>query len=164
MATSLDYKSPQTDEATMLESPTATAVNTAVNTANPSRAPSPQGGLRDDSELEDVLMAKEIGVLVGEENPDGGNAPPDGKRVSDIDPNTHIIGWDGPNDPQNPMNFSRTKKWCLTMITAMMTFCVSFASSVFSTATYATAAEFGASPEVMILGVSLYVLGFSCGE
>jgi MFS family permease len=62
------------------------------------------------------------------------------------------------------MNFSRTKKLSITMITALLTFCVSFASNVFSTATFATADEFGVSAEVMILGVSLYVLGFACGE
>jgi DHA1 family multidrug resistance protein-like MFS transporter len=50
------------------------------------------------------------------------------------------------------------------MITAFLTFTVSFASSVFSTATFATADEFGVSCEVMILGVTLYVLGFARGK
>ena len=45
-----------------------------------------------------------------------------------------------------------------------MTFCVSFASSVFSTAVVVTAERFETSVEVMILGVSLYVLGFAFGE
>jgi DHA1 family multidrug resistance protein-like MFS transporter len=80
------------------------------------------------------------------------------------DPVTHIVGWDGPDDPKNPMNFSRSKKWTITMVTAFITLTVSFASSVFSTATIVTAKEFKVSLEVMILGVSLYVLGFACGE
>lgn len=46
----------------------------------------------------------------------------------------------------------------------LVTFCVSFASSVFSTATTVTASEFDVSVEVMILGVSLYVLGFAFGK
>ena len=50
------------------------------------------------------------------------------------------------------------------MVIAFITLTVSFASSVFSTATTVTAKEFGVSREVMILGVSLYVLGFACGE
>jgi DHA1 family multidrug resistance protein-like MFS transporter len=45
-----------------------------------------------------------------------------------------------------------------------MTFCVSFASSVFSTTTFVTAELFGVSSEVMILGLSLYVLGFAFGK
>ncbi|KUJ06816.1 MFS general substrate transporter [Mollisia scopiformis] len=80
-----------------------------------------------------------------------------------VDPVTHIVGWDGPDDPHNPMNFPRSKKWRITMVTALITFVVSFASSVFSTATTVTALEFDVSLEVMILGVSLYVLGFAFG-
>lgn len=44
-----------------------------------------------------------------------------------------------------------------------MTFTVTFASSVFSTATDATAEEFNVSSEVMVLGTALFVLGFAFG-
>lgn len=40
---------------------------------------------------------------------------------------------------------------------ATITFCVSFSSSVFSTATAVTAEEFGVNLEVIILRVSLHV-------
>lgn len=45
----------------------------------------------------------------------------------------------------------------------LMTVCVTFASSVFSSATQATARVFNVSPEVMVLGTSLFVLGFAFG-
>lgn len=45
----------------------------------------------------------------------------------------------------------------------MMTVCVTFASSVFSTASTVTAEKFGVSQEVMVLGTSLFVLGFAFG-
>lgn len=45
----------------------------------------------------------------------------------------------------------------------LMTICVTFGSSVFSTATKQTAKKFGVSPDVMVLGVSLFVLGFAFG-
>lgn len=154
MATVLEYTSPQgiyVPRGTSWESPTETAVNTAVNTANPSRAPSVDGGSKDESKLEEGLTSKEIGAADSDTEADG-------------DRDVNIVGWNGPDDPENPMNFSRSKKWSITMITALLTFCVSFASSVFSTATFAAADEFGVSAEVMILGVSLYVLGFACGE
>lgn len=77
--------------------------------------------------------------------------PPDEK-----DPN--IIEWDGPDDPENPMNFSRRRKWTMTILLGFVTFCITFASSVFSTATVITARKFGVSNEVMILGTSLFVL------
>jgi len=73
------------------------------------------------------------------------------------------VDWDGPDDPENPQNWPRSKKWLITMITACLNFVVSFGSSIFSTATEVTAEEFGVSQEVMILGVTLYVLGFACG-
>ncbi|OQE91611.1 hypothetical protein PENNAL_c0009G01763 [Penicillium nalgiovense] len=45
----------------------------------------------------------------------------------------------------------------------MMTICVTFGSSVFSTATKQTARKFNVSSEVMVLAVSLFVLGFAFG-
>jgi len=77
------------------------------------------------------------------------------------DPN--LIDWDGPDDPENPQNFSRGYKWFITIVLGFVTFCITFASSVFSTATRATAEHFGVSNEVMVLGTSLFVLGFAVG-
>jgi len=76
---------------------------------------------------------------------------------------TDLVDWDGPNDPENPQNWSRKYRWYTIMILAFMTFVVSFASSVWSTATVVTAEQFGVSQEVMILGVTLYVVGFAVG-
>ncbi|RDW84883.1 hypothetical protein BP6252_02473 [Coleophoma cylindrospora] len=74
-----------------------------------------------------------------------------------------LVSWDGPDDPDNPLNFPARVKCTIVLLTGAVTFCVSFASSVFSTATAATALEFHVSEEVMILGVSLYVFGFALG-
>lgn len=137
-------ESPKTTSA-IWTSPSQTAVNTAV----PSRAPSIHTS--DEDGIEDIIdIEKRISKAL--------------EVLACADPVTHIVSWDGPDDPQNPMNFSRSRKWTITMVTAFLTLTVSFASSVFSTATIVTAKEFGVSLEVMILGVSLYVLGFACGE
>jgi MFS transporter, DHA1 family, multidrug resistance protein len=77
------------------------------------------------------------------------------------DPN--LIEWDGPEDPENPMNWPTSKKWIVTIALGMMTFCVTFASSVFSNATVPVAELFGVSTEVTTLGTSLFVLGFGAG-
>lgn len=74
-----------------------------------------------------------------------------------------LVDWDGPDDPANPMNFSKARKWWISILTALLTFVISFGSSVFSATTAVTAEHFGASEEVMILGVTLYVVGFACG-
>ncbi|KAK1815328.1 hypothetical protein LTR12_010298 [Friedmanniomyces endolithicus] len=58
---------------------------------------------------------------------------------------------------------SRRKKWATTFALGFVTFCVTFASSVFSPGTLATAREFNVSDEVMVLGTALFVLGFAFG-
>jgi DHA1 family multidrug resistance protein-like MFS transporter len=77
------------------------------------------------------------------------------------DPN--LVDWDGPDDCENAMNFPTWRKWLYTAIYGSMTFCITFASTVFSTATVATAKEFDVSVEVMTLGTSLFVAGFAIG-
>ncbi|GAB7361428.1 hypothetical protein MBLNU230_g1484t1 [Neophaeotheca triangularis] len=86
-----------------------------------------------------------------------------GQNANEKQEETNIVDWDGPDDPENPQNWPLPKKLWITAICGMMTFVVSFGSSVFSTATNVTAREFGVSSEVMILGVTLYVVGFAVG-
>ncbi|PMD23913.1 MFS general substrate transporter [Hyaloscypha hepaticicola] len=83
------------------------------------------------------------------------------KESKQTDPN--LIEWDGPDDPENPMNWPTSKKWIVTLALGMMTFCVTFASSVFSNATVPVAELFGVSTEVTTLGTSFFVLGFGAG-
>jgi len=54
----------------------------------------------------------------------------------------------------------KKKKYTVTIFYASLTFCLTFASSIFSTATMVTAKLFGVSNEVMTLGTSLFVLGY----
>ena len=77
---------------------------------------------------------------------------------------TNIVTWDGSHDPDNPKNWSKTRKWSIVATTCLMTFCVTFSSSVFSAAVAVTADEFNTSDEVMVLGVSLFVLGIAISE
>lgn len=85
--------------------------------------------------------------------------PPE--KPTEKDPN--LVEWDGPDDPENPQNFSRRRKWIITVTMSTMTMWITFASSVFSTATEVTAKEFNVSSEVMVLGTSLTVFGFALG-
>ena len=75
----------------------------------------------------------------------------------------HLVSWDGPEDPENPMNWPKTRKYTVTILYAVITFCLTFSSSAFSTATIVTAELFGVSTEVMTLGTSLFVIGFAVG-
>lgn len=88
------------------------------------------------------------------------NQPDDGSRE---DQNSNIVRFDGPGDPENPMNWAPARKWSMTAILAGMTFSTTFTSAIFSTCINATADEFDTSTEVMTLGTSLFLLGFSLG-
>lgn len=74
-----------------------------------------------------------------------------------------LVDWDGPDDPEKPTNFSRTRKWLITMTMATLTLTVTFSSSVFSVATEVTARLFHVGLEVMVLGTALFVLGIGLG-
>lgn len=68
-----------------------------------------------------------------------------------------------PNDPRNPMDFPKWKKWVITLIVAFATLAVAFVSAAYTGSIAQVLAEFGSSEEVGTLGVSLFVLGFAIG-
>ncbi|KAL1982034.1 hypothetical protein VTN96DRAFT_1804 [Rasamsonia emersonii] len=90
-----------------------------------------------------------------------GSKSAEDRKAPDKDPN--LVEWDGPDDPENPQNFSRLRKWVITMILSTMTVWITFSSSVFSEATLVTAEEYHVSTEVTTLATSLPVFGFAVG-
>lgn len=74
-----------------------------------------------------------------------------------------IVTWNGSSDPRMPMNWCPARKWTIVITSSLMTFVVSFSSSVFSAAVFQIAEEFDVSAEIMLLGIALYVLGFAFG-
>lgn len=76
----------------------------------------------------------------------------EGKEKSDL------VEFDGPDDVGNPKNWSRRKRWAITVAMGLMTFVVTFASSIFSVAIDAVSLEYHVSPVVATLGVSLFLL------
>lgn len=68
-----------------------------------------------------------------------------------------------PNDPRNPMNFRSTMKWAITILVSLVTLAVALVSSAYSGGMGQIIAQFGVEEEIVILGVSLFVLGFAIG-
>ena len=68
-----------------------------------------------------------------------------------------------PNDPRDPMNFSQYKKWSITLLVAFVTLAVAFVSSAYSGGVGQIIEQFHCSEEVVVLGISLFVLGV-CAE
>ncbi|KAJ7674080.1 MFS polyamine transporter [Mycena polygramma] len=89
-------------------------------------------------------------------------------RTSRRDPTPALIDpqeitWDGPDDQDNPQNWSRTKKWIMTGVIVVMTVNVTFASSSPSSAQRAIQADFGTPAEVSYLITSVFLLGYVFG-
>ena len=80
---------------------------------------------------------------------------PNPKSHNDGPPNDpNLVTFDGPDDPKNPQNFSKGKKWMITLLLSLMTLTITFSSSVFSTAILVVSKEYHVGPEVGTLGVS----------
>jgi len=63
----------------------------------------------------------------------------------------------------DPFNWSTGRKWFITVLMASCTLTTTFCSSIWSSAIVVTSQEFDTSETVMLLGVSLFVLGFALG-
>lgn len=68
-----------------------------------------------------------------------------------------------PGDPYNPQGFKKSKKWFITILSAVSTLAVTFVSSAFTGGLPYIIKEFGVSAELSILGISLFVVGFGVG-
>lgn len=75
--------------------------------------------------------------------------PAKSPRVSSADNvDRNLVSWDGPRDPGNAVNWSKSRKWSSTLALGFVTFCVTFASSCLSPATKTAATAFGVATEV----------------
>lgn len=74
-----------------------------------------------------------------------------------------LVEFDGPNDPENPRNWSNAKRWTITASMGSMTFVVTFASSIYSVAIHPVAKQYNIGEVTSTLGVSLFLLGFVFG-
>lgn len=114
--------------------------------------PSPSRSRRSsDTKAEEEDLEKEAGF-----------AAPTSAKDATLEKDPNLVEWDGPDDPENPQNFSPARKWAITMCLSSLTIWVTFSTSVFSQATQVTAAEYGVSDEVMILATSLPL--FVCSQ
>jgi hypothetical protein len=109
-----------------------------------------------DLDLEkDVEKNDSESISSEEELSDEGQSEPE-------DPN--VVWWDGPDDPENPMNWGFYKKWGTVMIVAAITFLTPLASSAFAPGVPEVMKEFNSTSQLLEgFMVSVYVLGFAFG-
>ncbi|KAF8433769.1 MFS polyamine transporter [Boletus edulis BED1] len=82
-----------------------------------------------------------------------------GKHTSDL-----VVDWDGPDDPENPKNWSFRRKWAATAIISGFTFITPVSSSMVAPATGQLATEFGIhSSAIIAFTTSIFVLAYAIG-
>ncbi|KAI0802809.1 major facilitator superfamily domain-containing protein [Xylaria sp. FL0064] len=78
------------------------------------------------------------------------------------DPN--IVDWDGPDDPENPYNWPKSKKMAHVLIVSAFSLSANLASTMFAPGAEQLAAEFHFTSAIIeTFTVSIYVLGFALG-
>ncbi|KAG9250225.1 major facilitator superfamily domain-containing protein [Emericellopsis atlantica] len=75
-----------------------------------------------------------------------------------------IVDWDGPDDPENPHNWTRKQKAVCITIVSVITFITPLASSIFAPSTEQVMAEFGSDSTLLAsFIVSVYLIGYCFG-
>ncbi|KIW20841.1 hypothetical protein PV08_01419 [Exophiala spinifera] len=86
-----------------------------------------------------------------------------GPVVDDEEPTHYLVEFGGPDDPDNPKNWSRARRWRITLAMGGMAFVVTFSSSIFAVVISPVAAQYSIGTVTSTLGVSLFLLGFVFG-
>ncbi|KAI0340631.1 MFS general substrate transporter [Trametopsis cervina] len=121
-------------------------------------------GMTDTHDEEQTQVQKERPVAVDTSGPEAPNYEKGHKkytgRGTPEDP--FVVVWDD-HDPEDPFNWSKGRRWLITLQLAIGTWTVSFCSSSYTGGLARMESDLHMSREVAILGVSLYVLGFGLG-
>ncbi|KAI5820657.1 major facilitator superfamily domain-containing protein [Pyronema omphalodes] len=67
------------------------------------------------------------------------------------------------NDPENPRNLVKWRKWLCTYVVSSASLCVTCASSIYTSTYTQTEKEYGISKMLAIAGLSLFVMGLGVG-
>ncbi|KAG8857218.1 hypothetical protein FRB96_005893 [Tulasnella sp. 330] len=74
-----------------------------------------------------------------------------------------LVKWDGPNDPENPKNWSELKRWYITGVAGLLVLNATFASSAPSGVIDQLTERFGLVEETQVLTIGLFVAGYCVG-
>ncbi|OCF39124.1 hypothetical protein I317_07065 [Kwoniella heveanensis CBS 569] len=87
-------------------------------------------------------------------------------ELSDVPPATpdeFLVDWNGPNDQDNPRNWSLVKKSSVTTSIMILTITVYIGSAIWTPGIEAGAEFFGVSTTASSLGISMFVVGYGIG-
>ena len=76
----------------------------------------------------------------------------------------NVVDWDGPDDPENPLNWPAKKKWTIIAALGAVTLITPLASSFFAPGVPQVMRAFQEESNLMAtFVVSVYLLGFAIG-
>lgn len=115
---------------------------------------------RSSHSLEADISMQDLGKDVERADDDPPPTPPQKSppTTEKAEKNPDLVEFDGPDDPGNPKNWPKPRRWRITASMGMMTFVVTFASSIFSVAIDSVSKEYHVGTVVATLGVSLFLL------
>ncbi|KAJ7136130.1 major facilitator superfamily domain-containing protein [Mycena epipterygia] len=87
------------------------------------------------------------------------------KQVDDATafPDPYLVGWNGDSDPENPRNWSFSKRAFVAFNISFLTFSIYIGSAIYTSSIPGLMAEFNVSLTTATLGLSLYVLAYGIG-
>ncbi|KUI68222.1 Caffeine resistance protein 5 [Cytospora mali] len=74
-----------------------------------------------------------------------------------------LVDWYYSDDPENPQNWSNSRRAAVTTIICLYTFVVYMSSAIYTTSEQGVMEEFGVGQTKAALGLSLFVLGYGTG-
>lgn len=74
-----------------------------------------------------------------------------------------LVDWNGPDDPENPQNWSLPTRLFVTMLICILTFSIYIGSAIYTTGAEGVASQFDVSRTVAVIGLSLFVFGYGLG-
>lgn len=75
----------------------------------------------------------------------------------------HIVDWYGPDDAENPLNWSKVKKFFVTFEICLLTFSVYIGSAIYSAGEMGVEERFHVSQVAATLGLTVFVAGYGLG-
>ncbi|KAJ7115598.1 MFS general substrate transporter [Mycena crocata] len=77
----------------------------------------------------------------------------------------HVVSWDGPEDCDNPRNWSNRRRWTVTVVVSLFTFISPVASSISSPSLSAISADLNIQPGSILenMTLSIFVLAYAIG-
>ncbi|THU96909.1 MFS general substrate transporter [Dendrothele bispora CBS 962.96] len=143
-------------------------MNTSTDTLHP-----PPSSPPDDTPVEDTLFNHDLEKQVsssdnstlGDDGPSSSSSPSPSPTPKTESEGETIVQWDGPNDPENPRNWSKKKRWVVTLVVSLFTFISPVASSISSPSLSAISADLGIQPGSILenMSLSIFVLAYALG-